>query len=486
VADRSGRAAAALVAAVTVLHVAYAGLFPLSPQEAYYWQYARHLAWGYYDHPPLAAWTIRAFTAVLGEGERAIRLAAAFHSAIFSAFFFLASRRLFGPRPALLALSAAFLVPLFTLGQVIVTPDGPLLSGWAMALYLTVRALDEDEPRWLLAAGGAAGWAMLGKYTGGLLLPQILVILLLDPRGQRMLRTAWPWAGAGVALLVFSPVVLWNVDHGFASFAFQTTTRAQESRFRPVLVGRFLALQAGLVTPILLVLLVEAVGTAWRRRAGPAFRVVLLFSAPLLLLATAISPFHWVKGNWLAPAWPTAMAGAAALALERPGGWRWKAGAAGLALAAVATIYLHLVPVFPAVPFPARDEGSAGWRELAERAEVERAAIGPDAPVIGCSYKVASELAYYLPGRPETQSVGVFGENGLAYDDWLDWERLAGREALLVQDHREKGCRRRAEICRPLLPLEPLTPMRGREKVTTFELWRCTLAGEAGLRPAEP
>jgi hypothetical protein len=251
-----------------------------------------------------------------------------------------------------------------------------------------------------------------------------------------------------------------------------------------VLIGRFLGLQAGLVTPVLLVHAVEAIVAARRRRAEPAFRVVLLFSAPLLLLAAAISPFHWVKGNWLAAAWPTAMAGAAALALERPGGWRWRTGVVGLALAVLATIYLHLVPVVPSVPFPARDEGSAGWRELSARAHAARASIGPDAPVIGCSYKVASELAYYLPDRPETQSVGLFGENGLAYDAWLDWGRLAGREALLVQDHREKGCKSRAEVCRPLVPLEPLTVMRGRDRVTTFELWRCRLpvAPPAGMR----
>ena len=483
--DRSGRAAAALVAAVTLLHVGYAGLFALSPQEAYYWQYARHLAWSYYDHPPLAAWTIRAATEAFGHSERAIRLAAAFHSAVFSAFFFLASRRLFGPRPALLALAAAFAVPLFTLGQVIITPDVPLLSGWAMALYFTVRALDEEEPRWLLAAGAGAGWAMLGKYTGGLLLPQILGALLLDPRGRRMLRTAWPWLGAAVALLLFAPVVAWNLERGLASFAFQTAGRTRGAHLEPALAGRFVALQAALVTPILLVLLVEAVAVAFRRRAEPAFRVVLLFSAPLLLLAAAISPFTWVKGNWLAAAWPTALAAAAALALERPGGWRRKAGAAGLALAALATVYLHLVPVVPSVPFPARDEGSAGWRELAARAESERAAIGPDAPLIGCGYKEASELAYYLPGRPETQSVGLFGEDGLAYDDWLRWERLAGREVLLVRDGRGKGgCAARAEVCRPLVPLEPFTAMRGRDRVTTFEMWRCRLPVEppAGLR----
>jgi 4-amino-4-deoxy-L-arabinose transferase-like glycosyltransferase len=75
--------------------------------------------------PPLAAWTIRLATEALGPSERAIRAAAALHSGIFAAFLFLAARRLFGPRAALLVLAGATAVPLFSLGQVIVTPDGP-------------------------------------------------------------------------------------------------------------------------------------------------------------------------------------------------------------------------------------------------------------------------------------------------------------------------------------------------------------------------
>jgi 4-amino-4-deoxy-L-arabinose transferase-like glycosyltransferase len=484
VADRSGRTAALVLAAVTIFHVWFAGGFALSPQEAYYWQWSRHLAWSYFDHPPLAAWTIRAMTELFGDSERAIRLAAAFHSAAFSGFFFLAARRLFGPRPALAALAAGFAIPLFTLGQVIITPDGPLLSGWAMALYFTVRALDDERPAWLLAAGAAAGWAMLGKYTGALLLPQVLLVLALDPRGRRMLRTPWPWAGAALALLLFAPVVAWNLARHLESFAFQTTERAQGSSFRPRLMGGFLALQAALLTPVALVLAVDAVVAAFRRRAAPPWRVVLLFSAPLLVLAAVVSPFHWVKGNWLAAAWPTAIAGAAALALERPRRWRWWTAAIGVGIAAAATVYVHLVPVFPAVPFPAREEGSSGWTALAARVEEERGRLGPDAPVVGCNYKVASELAYYLPGRPETQSVGLLGERGLQYDEWIDWATVAGREALLVLDRREKnGCRKRETSCAALVPLEPLQVRRGEAVVTTFELWRCRLpeAPPAGL-----
>jgi 4-amino-4-deoxy-L-arabinose transferase-like glycosyltransferase len=459
------------------LHVVYAGLFSLSPQEAYYWEWSRHLDLSYFDHPPLAAWTIRAATALLGESERAIRAAAAFHSAIFSVFLWLTGRRLFGSRVALLAMIAAATVPLFSLGQVIVTPDGPLLSGWAMALYFTVRALDDDEPRWLLAAGAAAGWAVLGKYTGFLLFPQILAGLALDERGRRHLRTAWPWLGAALGLALFAPVVIWNVRHAGASLAFQTTGRASTASFRPVLVARYVGLQTALLTPVVLVLLVEAAITSFRRRAVPAFRVCALFSLPLLAVATLVSPVIWVKGNWVAAAYGSALLAGAALFAER--GPRARGIAlAGVGLSLAATIYVHLVPVFPWAPFPARDEGSAGWRELAARVEGELATLPRGAFVAGCNYKVSAELAYYLPGRGRTWSGEIAGDPGLQYRYWFDPRDLAGREGLVVLDEREKGtCQRLAEACRPLVPLEPLTPLRGREKITTFRLWRCGYAG---------
>ncbi len=482
---RLDRISLALVAAATLFHVAYAGLLALSPQDAYYWTWSRHLDLSYFDHPPLIAWTIRLATALFGEGERAVRLAAAFHSTVLSVFLWLATRRLFGSRAALAAMVAAATVPLFSLGQVIATPDAPLLSGWTMAFYFTARALDEERPAWLLAAGAATGWAILGKYTGFLLFPQLLLALLLDARGRRMLRTAWPWAGAALGLAMFSPVVVWNLRHAMESFAFQTTGRTSTFSFRPVLVARYVGLQVALVSPIVLGFLVEAVVTSIRRREVPAFRLCAVFSAPLLLLATLVSPFHWVKGNWLAAAYPSALAAASALYVARRGRWR-RLALAGVVLAGAGAVYAHLVPLVPAIPFSARDEGSAGWRELAARAEKELAALPADAFVAGCNYKVSAELAYYLPGRPETRSVELMGENGLQFGVDVRPEALVGREALLVLDEREKHtCERREEACRPLEPLEPLTVRRGSAVVTTFRLWRCRYAGIPGAPPAE-
>lgn len=469
-----GRAAFLLVALAALLHLAYAGAIPLSPQEAYYWQWSRHLDLSYFDHPPAAAWTIRAFTALLGSSERAIRLAALLHSALFSLFYFLAGRRLFGSRPALLAVAAMLLVPIFALGQVIVTPDGPLAAGWVAALYFTVRALDEERGPWLLGAGAAVGLACLGKYTGLLLLPQILAVLLLDRRGRRLLAGPWPYLGVAVAALAFAPVLVWNARHGWVSFGFQFARRGSEMRsLSAVLVGRFLGLQALAVSPLLFAILLASAAAAALRWREASMRVAALFSLPLLVLLLLVSPLHWVKMNWPAPAYPAALLAAAALLCEAPHRYRalagWSAG-----VAAFCSLYLHLVPLWPALPFPARDETSAGWKELAARVDVELRRLPEPGFVVGCYYKTASELAYYLPGRPETHSGNVFGDNGLQYGHWSGPGDLLGRQGIVVLDERDPGwCERRAEICRPLDPLEPLTVRRGGSVVTVFRLWRC-------------
>lgn len=471
---RLDAAALGLLALSVAFHVFYAGLFALSPQEAYYWEWSRHLDLSYFDHPPLAAWTIRAATAIMGDSERAIRAAAAFHAALFSGFLWLTGRRLFGSGAALAAMAAAAAVPLFSLGQVTITPDGPLVSGWAMALYFTVRALEDDEPRWLLASGLGAGWAVLGKYTGFLLFPQILLALLLDPRGRRHLRTVWPWLGAALGLALFAPVLLWNARHAGASLAFQTTGRAATAAFRPILVARYLGLQAALVTPLALLGLVGAAIASFRLRARLPYRICAVFSLPLLGVATLISPFVWVKGNWVAAAYASALLAGAALALER-GGRTFRLAVAAVGLGLAGTAYAHLVPLTSAVPFPARDEVSAGWRALAERVNVERERTPEDEFIAGCNYKVSAELAYYLPGQPRTLSGEIAGDHGLQYRYWFRPEAIAGRPGIVVMDERERGtCRRLTEACRDLSPLEPLTVWRGTDRVTTFRLWRCT------------
>src|ERR1700756_605362 len=68
------RTTALTVLALVVLRLGAAALTPLTFDEAYYWMWSKHLAGGYYDHPPMVAVVIRLGTMLAGDTELGVRL----------------------------------------------------------------------------------------------------------------------------------------------------------------------------------------------------------------------------------------------------------------------------------------------------------------------------------------------------------------------------------------------------------------------------
>src|ERR1700675_721974 len=62
------------VLALVALRLVAAAWTPLTFDEAYYWMWSKHLAGGYYDHPPGVAVVIRLGTMIAGDTEFGVRL----------------------------------------------------------------------------------------------------------------------------------------------------------------------------------------------------------------------------------------------------------------------------------------------------------------------------------------------------------------------------------------------------------------------------
>ena len=476
-------------AVLAVARLVYSARVELAPQEAYYWQYARHLDWSYFDHPPMCAWWIALGVKLLGASELGVRLPAVVSGTLLTGVLYSLGARLYSPRVGALAALAANTTVLFGLGAVVMTPDVPLVLFWALALRVLCELVLPDGAgagrggwRWY-ALGALCGLAMLSKYTAALLPPQILLTALLSPRGRAGLRSPHPYLALLVAVAVFSPVFFWNAQHDWASFAFQTSGRAKTVHgVQPFLVGRYVGLQAVAVGPLLyLSLWLSAallVGPALR--GEPRARLLAIASLPGLLLFTAVSPLHWVKMNWVAPAYLGVVLATAA---------RWDGGAGrrggrlypalALVTGGLLVVGLYLMPVWPAIPFKEKDNLVTGWRQLATHVQAQRERVTPPgAPpplVVGWGYKTASELAFYLPDQPQTQSDPALGAPGLAYDFW--WESIGRHaDALVVMDERQPlrdAAERLAGHCDRVEPLPPVSVSRGERRVTTFQLWHC-------------
>src|SRR6185503_19191199 len=130
------------LAAVTVLRLVVAAATPLSPDEAYYWVWSRALAAGYYDHPPMVAFWIRAGTTLCGDTALGVRLLAPFSAAVGSILLARAGADFFADQRvglwSALLLNATLA---FGIGAVSMTPDTPLLLFWIVALFALARLL---------------------------------------------------------------------------------------------------------------------------------------------------------------------------------------------------------------------------------------------------------------------------------------------------------------------------------------------------------
>lgn len=274
------------------------GLFGIGllPDEAYYWVWSQRLEAGYFDHPSLVAWLIRPFTELFGNDVWAVRLPGVLTWAVGTWLACDLGTRLYNRRSAgLLAGLIWASLPIIQIGFHIITPDTPmLLFGW-LSYYFACRAVMEERPSLWLLTGLCIGLAVAGKYPGALIAIGLLLSLLLLREGRRYLLTPWPWLATATALLVFAPVLWWNMERDWLSFAFQlghgieTQSGAQESSLTLLLL--FIAGQFGVAMPWTLLAMLYAALFGARRllQAHPLHYPILLlgFLLPLLVFGGA-------------------------------------------------------------------------------------------------------------------------------------------------------------------------------------------------------
>ena len=290
----------------TLARLALAGSLGLGIDESYMVAAGRTLRLGYFDHPPLSWWLSAGAARLAGsEAGWVVRLPFVALFALSTWLMFRLTDALFGARAGAWAAAALNLSPVFAVaagGWVL--PDGPLDCALLVAGLCLVRALPARGPAWgwWLGAGLAAGLALLSKYSAGLVLAGAFLYLLTQPTHRAWLRRPQPYVAAVLALAAFAPALVWNAEHGWASFAFQGA-RAGAERLLPfgpltVLGGEALFLLPWLWLPLMVALLrgLRAGPAAWR-----TWLPVCLGIFPILLFAVVGFWSRHVLFHWAAP-----------------------------------------------------------------------------------------------------------------------------------------------------------------------------------------
>ena len=204
-----------------LLRFVSAATINLSPQEAYYWNYSIHPDLSYLDHPPMVAWVIRAGTLLLGKSEIGVRIGGLWLVVVSTWLINALGRLWFSRRAGLWAALLFQVIPVYFIYGVIITPDVPLICFWLLTIYLVSIAVLKDRPSAWYCAGAALGFAMLSKYTALFLVPSALLFLIADRAHRKWLLRKEPYLAFFLSLVIFSPVILWNYQHQWASFTFQ-------------------------------------------------------------------------------------------------------------------------------------------------------------------------------------------------------------------------------------------------------------------------
>jgi hypothetical protein len=401
------RNTAVTVLALVALRLVAAAWTPLTFDESYYWMWSKHLAGGYYDHPPGVALVIRLGTMMAGDTELGVRLVSILLALPMSWAVYRTATILFGgQRVAPTATILLNVTLMAAVGTMIVTPDAPLLVASSFVLFYLAKVLETGRGAWWLAVGAAVGAALLSKYTALFFGPAILIWLLSVPKLRRWLISPWPYLGGLVSLAIFSPVILWNADHHWVSFIKQIG-RARIEDFRPAFIGELIPTQIAFATPLVFILGAMGLYALFRRKAGASAARTLINAT----FWTIVAYFIWhslharVEANWFGPVYPAfAIAAAVAANLTRWGArpqrvvdfcLRW-ASPVGILMFALLIVQANTGALSGYRRDATVRSVGVGWRVLAGEIEAVRARVGATC-VLAPDYGTTGWLAFYLP-----------------------------------------------------------------------------------------
>ena len=469
--------------------------------ESYHFTSARHPSLGYLDHPPLFLWITWLTMHLTGRAD-ALVLRAPF-ILLFAGttwLMFLLGRRLFGAWPGfyaalLLNLSAVFTLPVAGWVQA----DGPLMFFWLLTALCLATIFFEPRLRrplaWWAGAGIALGLALLAKYHAVFLVLGVATYVLTWRPALPRLRHPGPYLALALAMAVFSPVLIWNTQHGWISFLWQGSRGVHPRGFRLDWLARSIGGQALWLLPWIWVPLLMELARSFRRGRQDARRWFLAWMAvgPIVTF-TAVAVyaplgfhFHWQAPGYLMlfPA-----LGETVDRLLRAGGRaarrtrQWLGASAALTCLALVLVVTHAttgwwrslgprqLSAFLGEPEDPTLEG-LDWQGLEEALARHGLLHRKDVFVFSNRWFQSGKVDYALRGRKPVLNLHWDARN-LAFlnrtENWL------GKDGVLVTTarFREEALRDLPEYFRQITRLDEVTVSRGGRPEVTLYLYYCT------------
>jgi len=426
---------------------------PLIPEEAYYWMYAQHAELSYFDHPPMVAWVIGLGTAVFGHTEFGVRIVGNLLMLGASLLMYRFGQAWFSQAAGVVAALLLQVLPVFFGVGFIATMDSALVFFWMLGLVGLTAALRDNRAWGWYVAGIALGLAMLSKYTGLFFALGTGLAVVAHRPWRRHLLTLHPYLSILFAVALFSPVIIWNAQHDWASFRFQFLNRFDTEPLSIKTMLSFIGFQLLIATPIIFWvysrLTVQLLNKPLRVLT-PQSILTHAFSLPLFSVMAYKSLRYGVHINWTVPTFLSLLPTVSQWFIDQgladfkrrlwTRGFTWTIMLCVIFNISSASYLLFLQPRVQWI------SAFGPWKQLAgivEQYEDQLESETGREPIVIAegAYRLASVLAFYR--RPIEQHVNsahyttskwILGGNGLGYPYWSDRNRWRGKDAIFIDD----------------------------------------------------
>jgi hypothetical protein len=402
-----------LALAKLLLHLLAASQYGYFRDELYYIAASQHLDLGYVDFPPFTAVITALVRWTLGDSLLALHTLPALAGVVTMLLAGLMARELGGGRFAQgLAALAVLVAPTFLGSQSVLTMDPFDQLFWVLAIYVVLLMLKREDPRLWLVFGLVAGIGLLTKVTMLFLGAALVIGLLLTPN-RRFLLSKWLWLGGAIALVLFSPYIIWQVLHGWPTLEFWRMYSSGKTY--PVTPLEFLVQQIMTMDPLTLPLWLAGLAYFFFG-GGKKYRTF----GWIYVILYGVFTVQQAKNYFLAPAYPILFAGGGVLIEQAIQRWQalWLRPAYIAALAISGLISAPLAaPLLPVGTFIAYSQGFGSAGEMKQERLATAELPQHFADRFGWQELVASVAKVYAGLPPEEQAkacimTGNYGEAG--------------------------------------------------------------------------
>jgi Dolichyl-phosphate-mannose-protein mannosyltransferase len=410
--------------AIIALKFLLAWGFPLTSDEAFFYQWGLKPDWGFSDHPPMVGWML-SLLLLISDMPWVLRTITVLLTPLIGLGIvdvLLRSLPIERRASAWLAGSIYLWMP-FSVLFVLVTTDTPLLIFMALSawLYFRADACKENAAAalWYVASGLALGLAGLSKYFSVLLAVAYFVHLV----GYRRDRLWAVLPLAALALACASINIIFNAQHGWTNVMFNVFNRHERAGFQLKHAAIYIAMMVYLLMPWLVFELWRSRTVKMQSAAKMQSLAFVLFATPFVVFL-AVSFLRQVGLHWVLGFVPMYMAWVAwrldAIQLKKC--FRWTVTFGGIHLLLVFFIAFAPTSVWQSTPL---FERAVFLKETPSVVQEIKRDMPADSTLMAVAYSPASMLAYY--SREYVPVFGVGRHHARQDDLQIDFRQYAGR-----------------------------------------------------------